>query len=485
LPKNQDDPLIGNLGILNGELMLDQLELRRLLSSSLSGTILNITGTDSANTIGVSMSSGQIKVSESGLSAKYYADSSVTKIIVKAKKGNDSVTVDSAVIKPCELQGGGGNDTLRGGGGVDALLGQDGNDNLEGGAKNDYLDGGNGDDSADYSARSSKVTANLRVPEIDQPATGSGGGTGESDSYRAVETLQGGAAGDNLAFYGFWDENPGSPRSFLISGNGGKDTLESGAIDDIDSHVTMRGGSGNDQLVALSGPMLSVYGESGDDTVDLGDEDSRGDVYVDTGSGYDTTLYSAEADSWCTVTLGIGCEAFKGGGIIHVIGNELDNVISIYSHWGGSQVEGQEGNDKIVFERNAEQNYQYYAWGGPGNDTILGGESADKLDGGSGNDSIEGFGGHDTLRGEDGNDWLNGADGYDEIHGGSGNDTLYGGINPDRLFGDGGSDKLYGQGGNDRLYGYDGKTDTLDGGSGDDLARNDPGDSLTSLEEHM
>jgi Ca2+-binding RTX toxin-like protein len=436
------------------------------------------------------MSSGQIKVSESGLSAKYYADSSVTKIIVKAKKGNDSVTVDSAVTKPAELQGGGGNDTLRGGGGVDALLGQDGNDNLEGGAKNDYLDGGNGEDSADYSSRTSKVTAQLRVWEIENTSTGTGGSTGESDTYRQLETLLGGSAGDDLKFSGEEFNTTGSTRNFLIAGNGGNDTLEAGSqpIDDYRSHITVKGGSGNDKITATTGPVISVFGESGDDSVDLGDEDSRGDVYVDTGSGYDTTHFDAEADSGnINITMGVGCEAFEGGGDIWVIGNELDNYIHInYLHGYTTLVEGQEGNDRIVFDRNvAATDRTLWAWGGSGNDTILGGEYDDRLDGGSGNDSIEGYAGNDSIRGEDGNDWLNGADGYDEIHGGSGDDTLYGGINPDRLFGDGGSDKLYGQGGNDRLYGYDGKTDTLDGGSGDDIARNDPGDSLTSLEEHM
>lgn len=80
--------------------------------------------------------------------------------------------------------------------------------------------------------------------------------------------------------------------------------------------------------------------------------------------------------------------------------------------------------------------------------------------GGGGNDLLIGGINHDTLFGDSGNDTLFGLDG---------DDFLIGGNNSDTLFGGNGLDHLYGQSGNDSLDGgYDGKIDVMYGGLGFD-----------------
>ncbi len=109
------------------------------------------------------------------------------------------------------------------------------------------------------------------------------------------------------------------------------------------------------------------------------------------------------------------------------------------------------------------------AYGGAGNDTLIGGSAVDVLFGESNDDTIVGRGGNDRLYGGDGNDTVNGDGGDDYLWGGMGIDTLSGGDHNDRLYGGGDRDVLYGQGGDDTLDGgYDGAIDDLWGGSGRD-----------------
>ena len=63
------------------------------------------------------------------------------------------------------------------------------------------------------------------------------------------------------------------------------------------------------------------------------------------------------------------------------------------------------------------------AFGGAGNDLLLGGAAANTLGGGWGNDVLRGNGGNDTLAGGDGDDVVDGGTGQDSLSGGVGNDT--------------------------------------------------------------
>lgn len=170
------------------------------------------------------------------------------------------------------------------------------------------------------------------------------------------------------------------------------------------------------------------------------------------------------------------------------------------------------------------------AYGGFGDDTVVGDGLGDTLNGGDGNDGIYGglapgstssiisfydefgnrfdqFGnplpedddvlyggeGDDYMSGSAGHDVLSGDAGADDIHGGTGNDTLYGGAEGDTLSGgreddlvyggDGvddiqggtGDDVLHGDAGNDSIRGGS-NNDVIDGGTGDDWIDGGSGD---------
>jgi Ca2+-binding RTX toxin-like protein len=107
------------------------------------------------------------------------------------------------------------------------------------------------------------------------------------------------------------------------------------------------------------------------------------------------------------------------------------------------------------------------AYGGTGDDILIGGSNHDSLHGEDGNDRLSGGDGIDYLYGDGGNDRLHGDAGNDVIFANSGNDSLYGGDGNDRLVGHEGDDYIVGGSGNDNLYGLDG-FDRLYGQAGDD-----------------
>ena len=85
------------------------------------------------------------------------------------------------------------------------------------------------------------------------------------------------------------------------------------------------------------------------------------------------------------------------------------------------------------------------AYGGTGDDTLIGGPKNDVLYGEDGQDTLVGNLGDDRLYGGNGDDLLSGNDGYDTLDGGNGNDTLDGGRdgNVDILIGGSGRDTFY------------------------------------------
>lgn len=144
------------------------------LTASLSGGVLYVEGTQSADRITVrelgsfnsAIAVDGIRIWTSGGYRNSVPSSQVNRIQVSSLGGNDVIDVfvwtssqiGSLVLAgdgndwvrgglgADELQGGRGNDTLQGGGGNDRLFGQDGNDQAFGQDGNDQLVGGNGDD---------------------------------------------------------------------------------------------------------------------------------------------------------------------------------------------------------------------------------------------------------------------------------------------------------------------------------------------------
>ncbi|MDC5534888.1 putative Ig domain-containing protein [Acinetobacter baumannii] len=138
------------------------------------------------------------------------------------------------------------------------------------------------------------------------------------------------------------------------------------------------------------------------------------------------------------------------------------------------------------------------AYGGQGNDIILGSSDKDFLYGGEGDDAIYGMDGGDYLYGGENNDIVYGGDGSDDLTGGNGNDNLVGGLERDIIYGGEGDDNIqadlenlrdisappiestnYNRFGNDLVYGGVGN-DKIWGNLGNDEIFGDEGDDEIS-----
>jgi Ca2+-binding RTX toxin-like protein len=175
------------------------------------------------------------------------------------------------------LDGGAGADDLDGGSGDDTLRGGGGNDDLVGGLGSDSVDGGDGLlDEVSYETATSRVVVTLA-----DTAANDGGvvnGVGERDSLRAVESVGGGRAGDDLT---------GSAVLNILRGRGGDDILRGLGARDLlyggDGNDQLFGGDGNDELRGDAGAD-QLAGGAGDDRLDGGDGNDglKGDAGADT-----------------------------------------------------------------------------------------------------------------------------------------------------------------------------------------------------------
>ena len=136
-------------------------------------------------------------------------------------------------------------------------------------------------------------------------------------------------------------------------------------------------------------------------------------------------------------------------GILTVIGDESDNIISVGRDAAGTilvnggarpitggvatitntvliEVFGRGGSDQLTVDTSGGVLPTAHLFGEAGNDTLTGGVGADLLVGGSGMDTLIGRGGSDQLYGQADNDTFiwNPGDSNDLIEGGSGEDTL-------------------------------------------------------------
>ena len=248
------------------------------------------------------------------------------------------------------------------------------------------------------------------------------------------------------------------------------------------NYVNWMGGQAGDDI---------LYGLIGDDVLDGGDGRDRiyggddediligglGNDVLNGGAGFDAVNYS-DATGGVQVFLNLGKAKGAAGydrliDIENVVGSNFnDRLVGVI---GGGSLVGRDGDDVI------KTNGSIVAWGGAGNDRIIGHTIAtdEQLYGDAGDDILLGLGGVDILWGGVGNDHLYGGLGVDTLYGGAGDDILRGNRGADIVSGGDGSDRLYGGNQNDLLQGDAGK-DYLVGGSGDDRLDGGAGnDSLT------
>ena len=246
-------------------------------------------------------------------------------------------------------------------------------------------------------------------------------------------------------------------------------------------------GSGDDVAQFTTMYDLFVYGEAGNDTIDL-----KGfwSLTLDGGDGADRVNFTTNAFSPINATGGAGNDSFFGNG--HQLNGTIaggtgdDSFAGFVQGASNLTLAGGPGNDTYIIDpasppsivetagEGVDTIVLLYAapYAAPANienvivqgspppptppNTITGDNLDNILDGGTAADTIYGLGGNDTLRGYAGDDLLDGGTGNDRLYGASGADKLYGGDGADFLRGDAGRDEMWGGAGADRFIFNDG-----------------------------
>lgn len=262
------------------------------------------------------------------------------------------------------------------------------------------------------------------------------------------DTIFGGPGNDRIYSGAGNDSLSGDEGEDQLFGEDGQDTLTSSGSSGPSG--TLSGGNGDDLILAY-GHMTLAYGEGGDDHLES--SVNRAELYG--GAGNDSLVSHSNR------------AALYGGD-----GDDTLTSISDASRKYYSGLYGGDGDDLIGAAAGGSR-----AYGGEGNDTLIGDDGRDLLRGDFGHDVIVGHGGDDGLLGGNGFDRLRGQDGDDDLYGEQGNDTLRGAAGDDSLEGGTGADLVDGGSGRDTLDGGSGN-DTLTGGGHADTFILSEGDNI-------
>ena len=216
-----------------------------------------------------------------------------------------------------------------------------------------------------------------------------------------------GGAGNDLVI--------GSASNEIISGGGGNDEIHGGDGDDTLSGGPglnwVDGGTGNDLLLIAAGAALSAgdhySGGAGYDTLQVEGPSYAAaadislatiDADIERIIGSTITLTAAQARSFQSFQAAL---RLTTGGAVDFSNTDFSG--NIYLSDFGNQITA---SNQVP--------YGLYAYGGAGNDTVIGAGGADQL---------RGAGGSDILVGGAGDDQLDGGTGVDSMTGGAGRDT--------------------------------------------------------------
>ncbi len=357
--------------------------LDKLLVNGVAGSdMLQVNGTDAADTIGV-LTDGQ-NVAVTGVGNIIVEANGVEDVIISAGAGNDMINASGLIAGLTQL-------TIDGGAGDDFIVGSQGADTLLAGAGNDTVIGGRGNDVA---------------------LLGSGDDTFVWNPGDGSDVVEGQGGFDTLLFNG-----ANVNENIDISANGSRAlftrdvaniTMDLNGIDRIQFNalggadkITVNDLSGTDVkqvAVDLAAQPGSGTGDGAADTVIVNGRDANDHI-------------SIVSDGTAVVVNGLPAQ-------VTVTGAEaaLDTLV----------VNGLDGNDKIDASALSLGQINLQIDGGAGNDTIIGSGGADVLLGGDGNDVVTGGAGNDVAflgSGDDKFVW-NPGDGSDIVEGQDGNDTL-------------------------------------------------------------
>jgi Ca2+-binding RTX toxin-like protein len=351
---------------------------------------LLVRGTEANDSITLRLAAGDPAVLQvdfgNGRTADSFPRAAITSISVKARGGDDRVSIDDSNgvftnAIPTRIAGGPGNDMIAGGAGGETLNGGPGNDRIDGNGGNDVSDLGPGDDSFVW-----------------DPGDGSDsieGGLGNDamvfNGAAASETVDLSANGDRLRFFR-------APANITMDTHG-VENVDFNALGGADT-VTVNDLAGTDVHnvnVDLAGTLGGTTG------------DGQADRVVVNGTPLNDAIAAAGDASGVTVS-GVPAQV----AIQHQ--EPTDQLF----------VQGLGGDDVISATGLAAGAVSEFIAGGDGNDTIAGGPGAETLLGGNGNDSIDANGGNDRAAlgaGDDTFVWDPG-DGSDTIEGEDGRDTM-------------------------------------------------------------
>jgi Ca2+-binding RTX toxin-like protein len=197
------------------------------------------------------------------------------------------------------------------------------------------------------------------------------------------------------------------PGYYEITGDDSADVIDVSV--DMDAQTFTLDGDTYDGV-----EFILVYGNGGDDTIDL-HASSPGYIgtAVNGGDGRDAVTVNFDGSVWG----GAGndrielSDAFRG----QVFGEDGNDEIYVSGQCAGAEIYGGNGSDRIDASDNR---YGVTARGGAGDDLIIGSAFGDRIYGDEGGDVIYGGAGSDAIYAGNDNagDW---------IYGGSGSDTLY------------------------------------------------------------
>jgi Ca2+-binding RTX toxin-like protein len=172
--------------------------------------------------------------------------------------------------------------------------------------------------------------------------------------------------------------------------------------------------------------------------------------------------------------LNLGFAGISAIGLLIVNGTGGADKISLSAH--GGSITATRNGITYAFDQSIVHRINLNGLGGDDSIAVKSGIMGTHIDGGGSNDTLDGGTGNDSITGGGGNDVIRGNAGDDSLVGNSGDDTILGGA---------GHDHLIGMDGNDAFDDKDSAIDTVDGGSGIDLAHLDNLDVQSHIEKFV
>lgn len=248
-----------------------------------------------------------------------------------------------------------GANVLKGDANANSIVGGNANDTLIGSAGADTMDGGSGFDTADYSASTTGITVDLKVPGSIT------GGDATGDVLIGIESVTGSATAANR-FTGDAAANllTGGAGADTITGGLGADTLVGGAGND-----TLSGGGDDDVLVAGAGTD-TLDGGAGIDTADYSTSASA--VYVDLNLSTSQIGGDAAGDILANIENVTGAATATAGAWSVYSGSTPSTIVNFITGTAGQNVITGGGGSDILFGenliRNGGGNGSAWGWSG-------------------------------------------------------------------------------------------------------------------------